>query len=431
TYDVTTATTHTYDSLTFTNEANIVSYGSSFYILSGTVNFDAIVGGTIQFDTLSLGTGFGTASLNSGDPVQVTNLIIGPGAIRGPSTVTVSTLLTWGGSYGTTSFIGPGVLNVNGDMTIESGGSIKRLDNRVLNNAGTATFLSRLRVDGSAAFNNLPSGVMDIQFDGELIDGTVNNAGTMVKSAGTGTSTVRAHASNTGTVEVQAGVLELHTRYGSYYVQNAGQTRLNGGDLAFTKYGDPFDLQGGLLTGEGTITGDVANAGGSVEPGLSIGQLVIDGAYTQGPGGSYGVELAGSLRGEYDTLVCTGNVSLAGDLNVVLISGFEPEHGDIFQIVLGGLVTGEFESVSVTNLPPQMQVVVYYSPTTVTLIIPPLAGDCNEDYAVGLGDLVEFVPCLAGPEGGLGHDCDCADIDDDADVDLGDFAAFQAVFAGS
>ncbi|UCE61311.1 MAG: hypothetical protein JSU63_06100, partial [Phycisphaerales bacterium] len=57
TYDVTTATTHTYDSLTFTNEANIISYGSSFYIPSSTVNFDAIVGGTIQFDTLRLGMG--------------------------------------------------------------------------------------------------------------------------------------------------------------------------------------------------------------------------------------------------------------------------------------------------------------------------------------------------------------------------------------
>ncbi len=123
-------------------------------------------------------------------------------------------------------------------------------------------------------------------------------------------------------------------------------------------------------------------------------------------------------------------MSLAGDLEVVLINSFEPNHGDTFQIVLGGSVTGEFENVSVTNLPPQMQVVVYYSPTRVTLIVPPVDGDCDEDYVVGFGDLSEIVPCLAGPLGGLGQDCDCADIDGDGDADLGDLALFQVNFTG-
>ena len=202
---------------------------------------------------------------------------------------------------------------------------------------------------------------------------------------------------------------------------------LNGGDLAFAN-GKPYDIQGGLLTGDGTITGDVLNAGGTVEPGASVGQIDVVGAYTQGSAGCLAVELGSSLQGEYDALVCTGNVSLAGDLDVVLMNGFEPNHGDTFQIVRGGSVTGEFEHVSVTNLPPQMEVVVYYSPTTVTLIIPPVNGDCDGDYIVGLGDLSKFVPCLAGPEGGLAQFCDCADIDGDGDVDLRDLALLQVNF---
>ncbi|MHC4697851.1 MAG: transthyretin-like family protein, partial [Planctomycetota bacterium] len=57
TYNVSIATTvQDHQTLVFTNEANILSYGSSFYIPKGTVDFNPIVGGTteteIQFDTL-------------------------------------------------------------------------------------------------------------------------------------------------------------------------------------------------------------------------------------------------------------------------------------------------------------------------------------------------------------------------------------------
>jgi hypothetical protein len=77
-----------------------------------------------------------------------------------------------------------------------------------------------------------------------------------------------------------------------------------------------------------------------------------------------------------------------------------------------------------------MQVVVYYSPTSVTLIVPPVGADCDADYVVGLSDLSEFVPCLSGPQGGLSQNCDCADLDGDGDVDLGDHALFQFDFTG-
>jgi len=432
-YDATGITTHTEHSLTFTSEANIISCGSAFYISSGTVDFDANVGGTITFDALSVGgTGSGTANFNSGDPVQIMRLVLGPGKVQGPSTVTVSTLLTWGGSSGSAAINGPGVINVNGDMTIAAS-STNYLNDRVLNNAGTATFLGPLSLSSSAVFNNLAGGVIDIQNDGDVFpldaSPSFDNAGTLVKSAGVGTSTIAVDFSNSGIVEVQSGELEFRGYTFAQQTQTAGQTVLNGGDLAFTN-GAPYDIQGGLLTGAGTITGDVLNAGGSVEPGLSIGQLAIDGAFTQGPAGSLAVELNGSLQGEFDALVCTGNVTLAGNLEVVLIDGFEPDRGDIFQIVSGSSVTGEFEHLSVTHLPPDMQVAVYYSPTTVTLVIPPVYADCDEDYFVGLGDLSEFVLCLAGPRGGLSQNCGCADVDGDDDVDLGDLAIFQIRFTG-
>jgi hypothetical protein len=91
TYNVATATTvQGGQPLTFTDEADIISYGSSFYIPQGLVNFNAVIDGPILFDTLSVGSYYaGNAKFNSGDPVEVTNLTVGPGTISGPSTITI------------------------------------------------------------------------------------------------------------------------------------------------------------------------------------------------------------------------------------------------------------------------------------------------------------------------------------------------------
>ena len=437
TYDVTTATTHSEHSLTFTNEANIISYGSAFYISSGTVNFDAIVGGTITFDTLSVGgSGYGTANFNSGDPVQVTNLIISPGKVQGPSTVTVSTLLTWGGSSGGAVFKGPGVVNVNGDMTIAAS-STNSLNDRVLNNAGTATFLGRLSLSNSAVFNNLAGGVIDIQNDGDVFpldaSSSFNNAGTLVKSAGVGTSTIAVDFSNSGIVEAQSGELEFSGYTFAQQSQTAGQTVLNGGDLAFTN-GEPYDIQGGLLTGEGTITGDVANAGGSVAPGFSAGVIDIDGNYTQATGGTLEIDIAGLSQGTgYDLLTVSETASLGGHLEVILPGGgFAPVPGDSFQILTAGSVVGEFDTVSAVNLSPYLNMEVVYTATDVTLdMLGVVPGDCNLDGDAALDDHADLGACLLGPGGGIEPGCRCFDFDDSGDVDLVDFAEFQTAFTGS
>ena len=57
-------------------------------------------------------------------------------------------------------------------------------------------------------------------------------------------------------------------------------------------------------------------------------------------------------------------------------------------------------------------------------------GDCNYDGNVDLDDFVGFEPCLLGPGGGLGANCECFDMDDNGDVDLSDFAEFQVAFTG-
>ncbi|UCG17762.1 MAG: hypothetical protein JSV19_06970 [Phycisphaerales bacterium] len=55
--------------------------------------------------------------------------------------------------------------------------------------------------------------------------------------------------------------------------------------------------------------------------------------------------------------------------------------------------------------------------------------DCDGDGDVTLDDYVCLDDCLTGPGGGLLTDCYNFDLDDDNDVDLADFAAFQRAFA--
>ncbi len=72
----------------------------------------------------------------------------------------------------------------------------------------------------------------------------------------------------------------------------------------------------------------------------------------------------------------------------------------------------------------------HYFVDDVSIIFPPVPGDCDGDARAGLGDFVGFfAPCLLGPDAGLGDSCECIDFDGDDDVDLSDFASFEVVLA--
>lgn len=57
-------------------------------------------------------------------------------------------------------------------------------------------------------------------------------------------------------------------------------------------------------------------------------------------------------------------------------------------------------------------------------------GDCDGDGFVDLDDFGVFAGCMAGPMASVSPECRCADLDDDGDAELADFAELQRVFAG-
>ena len=60
----------------------------------------------------------------------------------------------------------------------------------------------------------------------------------------------------------------------------------------------------------------------------------------------------------------------------------------------------------------------------------PTPGDCDDDGDVDLQDFLAFQTCYTGPGGPVDPGCECVDFDGDDDVDLQDFLAFQTAYTG-
>jgi hypothetical protein len=131
---------------------------------------------------------------------------------------------------------------------------------------------------------------------------------------------------NAGTVDVASGTLTFNQ-----FVQTAGSTILDGGNVS-----GPLLIQGGVLTGAGTVFGSVSNQG-QVSPGQPVGLIDVQGAYTQSAPGSLAVRLDGLSAGsQYSQLEGDSGITLGGPLQVSLVSGYTPHLGDTFTIVKNG-----------------------------------------------------------------------------------------------
>ena len=104
-------------------------------------------------------------------------------------------------------------------------------------------------------------------------------------------------------------------------------------------------ITGGLLGGDGTVSGNVTNAG-HIKPGDSIGSLTISGNYTQLSNGTLTLEVAGTDPDASDHLDITGSATIDGTLEVRFVNGFLPVSGQVFKLInVGGAFTGSFAHI--------------------------------------------------------------------------------------
>ncbi len=280
----------------------------------------------------------GTLNLNSA--LTAANVTLSGGTLGGTAALTVTNMLDWTG--GTMSGSGGTTLAATAALSI-SGAGTKTLAGRTLNLNGSTTWTGtgNLSVSSATTINN--AGTFNIQTDADTTGAgalTFNNTGTLRKSGGTATPTSFGAGSvvvTSGLVLVEAGTL----RFDGSFTQTAGSTQLSNTTLAS---GSTLVFQGGELSGEGAVTGNVNNIGATVRPGGTVAArtLTISGTYTQGAGGTLAVELGGTGAGQFDVLSVSGTTALGGTLNIVNLAAFNPSVGNQFRVITSPNNPGSF-----------------------------------------------------------------------------------------
>jgi Ca2+-binding RTX toxin-like protein len=320
----------------------------------------------------------GTLNINGGNSAGGDYAVASGGVLNYGSSHTFSGTHTGSGA-GTINFDGgtktfnnatfdfaPGLLQLNGTIltgNLTNTGNLSIINNSTtigngsvsgtINNQGTITQNTTTPLSGvgllNGTINNQSGGTYDLQ-SGVIAaisgssNGIFNNSGTLLKTTNT-TVAINTNFTNSGTVESQGGTLRFGNAY--TYTQTGGTTRLNGGSIS---HGAVFDLQGGSLSGNGTATGNVTNAG-TIDPGFSAGQINLTGNYTSTNTADINIELGGTTKGSgYDFFDISGSANLNGTLNVSLINGFTPAIGQVFEVVEYGSLIGGGTNLTFSNL---------------------------------------------------------------------------------
>jgi autotransporter-associated beta strand protein len=234
-----------------------------------------------------------------------------------------------------------------GTATVIAGSGVAGAGGGVINlGGGTIASNARFTV-GAGGFAVLPSG-------GPIEVGSIEGAGTIqlghneLRAGALNTSTtisgpIVGFATNPRLTKIGTGTLTL-TGANTYI----GLTKVDGGTLVIngSTPGSVEVSNGATLKGIGTVGGTVTvNFGATLSPGLSPGTLTMD-TLAMTPGGILNAELGSA----YDRIVASGNVALAGTLNVSLINGFSPAAGNAFNILDWGTVAGSFNTLNLPSL---------------------------------------------------------------------------------
>ncbi len=204
---------------------------------------------------------------------------------------------------------------------------------------------------------------------------------------------VSGESGNRMTVRIDNGV--TLTTYSGATLETGSNLQLLGGtlDAQFVEvFGGTLTGNGVVKVGNGTIVGQVENRGGVVAPGDGVGQLTIEGRFSNATDSLLQIELGGANAGsQYDQMLVDGPVTLAGTLQVDLVDlgggAFVPAIGNMFEIITAtdGL-GGQFESLI---LPSGINWYVKYGPNNVLLQVV-LGGDFDADGEVDVADLSQW-----------------------------------------
>ncbi len=377
---------------------SLVQTGPGTLNLTGTVCNSTIVGNAGQLVL--------TPSL-----VFSGNLATGPaGRIQNNSSLQFGNLNNGGIFAGGGSLLGSFVNQSSGNVRIAAGQSL------YLQNIGPQSNSGLIQVIGT--------GASQAQFE---------SAGPFTNASGGGTGMI---AAQNATLEFDGGLTNQAAVAFSYGVNNVFGTVTNSpsgnitvaGGAGVTFYGDV--AQNGTLvistvgsthssavflgafSGSGGFTGggDVFIEG-NLRPSDPV-EVTFGGNANLGNATDTVMQLAGPVAGsQYDQIDATGQLVLAGDLNVVLLDGFQPQVGQAFQL-FDGQLSGTFNQVTLPALSDgeQWNTSNLNTTGTITVVPEPSSLTMLAAAAVGLAGYRwrrrKRTPSLslAGGQAQLGHD---------------------------
>ncbi|HEY3392385.1 MAG TPA: PEP-CTERM sorting domain-containing protein, partial [Lacipirellulaceae bacterium] len=268
--------------------------------------------GNVEFQN-SVVTVTGNASIDAGNEIWIGQAGGNSATLNQDSgTVEADTWIAIGRDSAT------GVVNLSGTATL------RKINNGSDNSDGSFIVLGGIGTGGSGTLNISENAV--VQSDtGMVLNETAGQAGIVNQSGGT----VTLHDFTPQDFQPTYGA-SLNIDPNGH---GQGEYHLSGGTLNAETVqvgGGVFDMSGGVFSAT-NFMGDLTQGGGTLSPGASPGTMTVTGDYSLDSGDLF-IELDGLAAGtEYDQLIVTGDVSLAGDLTLDV--GFSPSLGDMFTII--------------------------------------------------------------------------------------------------
>ncbi|HWX19590.1 MAG TPA: autotransporter domain-containing protein [Candidatus Binatia bacterium] len=350
------------------NFANAVTL-STGSVINGFLNMGTSTAATLTLD------GSGTQLYSS----AVTNTTIFNGALikKGTGTWTLDESLTYSG----------GTTITTGTLQLGNGGTSGSILGNVVDNgtlafkrSDTVTFPGL--ISGTGSVTQAGSGTTILTGDNTYSDGTIITAGTLQLGNGGTSGSILGNVVDNGTLvfdrsgakKIFAGVISGSgslTKLGSDTLELTADNTYSGG----TTIEDGILVAGVPTAGQATSfalgTGDVFLQTGTLRA-PSLDPLVINVGrnYTQGPGGTLALGVAGIIGTDYDHVQVGGNASLNGTLAVSSLNNFHPVAGNALGVLATkGSRSGQFATVNdFLNNNPNLQRVDVYPPNGVTLV---------------------------------------------------------------
>ena len=297
---------------------------------------------------------------------------------------------------------------VNGGF-LGAGGTHAFTDGSSLNGA-TAAVGSTLTTSGAVSFTNATLRGTTTQSGGTLAltDTTVASAGTLSAGAAVNASGLEMD----GVMNVNSGGTLANS--GSPLVLGGGsRTTVNAGGAVNLQGGTTLEVNGALLTNNGSITGTTnvhfnglaVGAGtfgpvnlfenGRFSPGASAAPVFQPAAVAAASASfaantSLAVEIGDKTPGSgFDQVNITGNAVLDGELSITTTNNFSPSPLDSFKIMTFAAHSGHFASYSGQEIPHGLAYAPVYSATDLKLIAT-IPGDDTLDGKVDFNDLVRL-----------------------------------------